>query len=621
MTQKNIAHQTINSAVKLVAPPPVQTVSQWADSKRKLSREASAEPGQWNTDRAPYQRGIHDALNDPRIETLVMMSSAQVGKTEWLLNIIGYYMDYDPSPMLLLQPTLQMAEAFSKDRLAPMLRDTPALKGCVKEARARDSGNTLLHKTFPGGHITMAGANSPASLASRPVRIFLADEVDRYPISAGTEGDPLLLGGKRTTTFFNRKKIYTSTPTIKDASRIEDAYEKSDKRKYYIPCSHCGEKDTLKWANVKWDKDADGVHMPETAFMICEHCGGMHQDHNKVRRMLDGGEWIASKPLVRTAGFHLNELYSPWKKWSEVVQDFLDAKGDTEQMKTWTNTSLGETFEEAGDQIEGDSLYLRREIYKAIVPQKAVVLTMGVDIQEDRIEVEIIGWGSGEQSWNVDYRIFTGDVTQPEVWNELAEMFSYEFEHESGNILTIASTCIDSGYQTQLVYDFVYKHRSRRVFAVKGKEGGGRPIVSQSIAKKGKSSKRKVDLYIIGVDDAKTLLSGRLKLTDKGAGYCHFPMGRDEEYFEQLTAEKMVTKFKRGFPYREWVKTRTRNEATDCRIYGHAALKLLNPNWQALTERLDPEEEVAQVVKETITKRHINKVNKRPRKSGFVNRW
>ena len=550
-----------------------------------------------------------------------MMSSAQVGKTEWLLNIIGYYMDYDPSPMLLLQPTLQMAEAFSKDRLAPMLRDTPALKGCVKEARARDSGNTLLHKTFPGGHITMAGANSPASLASRPVRIFLADEVDRYPISAGTEGDPLLLGGKRTTTFFNRKKIYTSTPTIKDASRIEDAYEKSDKRKYYIPCSHCGEKDTLKWANVKWDKDADGVHMPETAFMICEHCGGMHQDHNKVRRMLDGGEWIASKPLVRTAGFHLNELYSPWKKWSEVVQDFLDAKGDTEQMKTWTNTSLGETFEEAGDQIEGDSLYLRREIYKAIVPQKAVVLTMGVDIQEDRIEVEIIGWGSGEQSWNVDYRIFTGDVTQPEVWNELAEMFSYEFEHESGNILTIASTCIDSGYQTQLVYDFVYKHRSRRVFAVKGKEGGGRPIVSQSIAKKGKSSKRKVDLYIIGVDDAKTLLSGRLKLTDKGAGYCHFPMGRDEEYFEQLTAEKMVTKFKRGFPYREWVKTRTRNEATDCRIYGHAALKLLNPNWQALTERLDPEEEVAQVVKETITKRHINKVNKRPRKSGFVNRW
>ena len=467
----------------------------------------------------------------------------------------------------------------------------------------------------------MAGANSPASLASRPVRILLADEVDRYPVSAGTEGDPLSLGGKRTTTFFNRKKVYTSTPTIKGASRIEDAYEKSDKRRYYIPCSHCGELETFKRDNIKWDKDKDGNHDPETTYMVCEHCGGIHYDHDKVKRMLAGGLWIAENETKNTAGFHLNELYSPWKKWAEVVQDFLDAKGDVEQIKTWTNTSLGETFEEAGDQIDDSYLYGRREIYEKTVPQGAVVLSMGVDIQADRIEAEIVGFGLGEESWNIAYKIFYGDVTQPEVWEELAEMFDYDFEHESGNILHIAATTIDSGYQTQLVYDFVYKHRNRRVFAVKGVEGGGRPIVSQSIQKKNKSSKRKVDLYIVGVDDAKVLLASRLKIAEEGAGYCHFPMERDEEYFAQLTAEKMITKFRRGFPYREWVKTRTRNEATDCRIYSHAALKLLNPNWQALIERLEPIETVAPAAPETVTQRHVRKATQRPRKSGFVNRW
>lgn len=551
------------------------------------------------------------------------MSSAQVGKTEMLLNIVGYYIDYDASPILLLQPTLSMAEAFSKDRLAPMLRDTPALAGCVKDPRARDSGNTLLHKSFPGGHITMAGANSPASLASRPIRVFLADEVDRYPISAGTEGDPLNLGAKRTTTFFNRKKVYTSTPTVKGASRIEDAYEKSDMRRYHIPCKHCGELHILKWQNVKWDKDEDGNHQPDTAYMVCESCGGVQHDHDKIKQMLKGGMWIAENECTGSAGFHLNELYSPWKKWSEVVKDFLDAKGDSEQMKTWTNTSLGETFEEAGDQIEDSWLYARRELYEAQVPDGATVLTMGVDVQADRLEAEIVGWGAGEESWNVDYKIFTGDTTQPEVWEELADMFDYEYTHESGNILTVASTCIDTGYKTQIVYDFVYKHRSRRVFAVKGVDGAGRPIISQSMAKSKKNNRRKVDLYLVGVDDAKISLMSRLKILEHGAGYCHFPMERDQEYFAQLTAEKMVTKFRRGYPYREWVKTRTRNEAVDCRIYSHAGLKLLNPNWAALKARLAPEEKAPEPDKqETASQRHVRKVNKRPpRNGGFVNRW
>lgn len=593
-----------------------------------MSKEASAEPGQWNTDRAPYQREIHDVLNDPHVETIVMMSSAQVGKTELLLNIIGYYIDYDPSPMLLLQPTLQMAEAFSKDRLAPMLRDTPALKNSVKDPRARDSGNTLLHKTFAGGHITMAGANSPASLASRPIRIFLADEVDRYPVSAGTEGDPLSLGGKRTTTFFNRKKVYTSTPTVKGASRIEDAYEKSDQRRYYVPCPHCGEKEPLKWKQIMWDKAEDGTHLPKTARYVCEHCGSEWHDHQKISQMRKGGEWVSeSEEVFRgTAGFHLNELYSPWKKWYEVVQDFLEAQTDTELLKTWTNTSLGETWEEEGDQVEDTFLYSRREDYQADLPDGVLVVTMGADVQEDRIECEVVGWGMGEESWNIDYRIFHGDTSSFAVWDEFAEFMDYEYDHENGNILNIAATAIDSGYRTQLVYDFVKKMRNKgkRCFAVKGVSGAGRPLVAKSKGKGG-SANRKVDLYTLGVDDAKMLIHSRLKISDVGAGYCHFPMDRDEEYFLQLTAEKLVTKYRRGFPYREWVKTRTRNEAVDNRVYAYSSLKILNPNWQALMLQQQPvkEEEPEKIEPETATKAHIRRTRTNPlrKKGGFVNRW
>jgi len=562
-----------------------------------------------------------DALNDSRIETIVWMSNAQGGKTEYLLNVLGYYVDYDPAPILLLQPTLSMGEAFSKDRLATMIRDTPAIRDKFKDPKSRDSGNTLMHKTFPGGHITIAGANSPASLASRPIRIFIADEVDRYPVSAGTEGDPLSLGGKRTTTFHNRKKIYTSTPTVKGASRIEDAYDKSDMRRYHIPCPHCDVKSVLKWANIKWDRDEEGRHLPETAHTVCEECGGIWHDHQKVKQMLKGGEWIAEAELNSTAGFHTNELYSPWRKWSDTVKDFLEAKNDTEQLKAWTNTCLGETWEEEGDQLDDSFLFSRREEYNAEVPHDAVVLTMGVDIQKDRIEAEIIGWGEYEQSWNVDYRIFRGDTAKPGVWKDLADMFDHEYQHESGFKLHIAATGIDSGYNTQMVYDFVKKHSARRVFAMKGVAGAGKPIVSMSRGARAKS-KRKVDLYTIGVDDAKILLAARLRVLEHGPGYCHFPMARDEEYFLQLTAEKMITKYRRGFPYREWVQTRPRNEATDVRIYGHAALKVLNPNWQALENRLITEDDVPEIEEtpETAAQAHRNRRTPRKR-SGFVNGW
>ena len=291
MKIEDLARQALAS----FAPPPDLTISEWADQFRYLSPEASAEPGRWNTDRAPYQRGIMDAISHPETETVVLMTSAQIGKTAILENVVGYFVSQDPSPTLLLQPTLEMAATFSKDRLAPMLRDTPSLRGLVKDARARDSGNTQLHKQFPGGHITMTGANSPANLASRPIRVVLCDEVDRYPESAGTEGDPVALARKRSATFWNRKIVLTSTPTIKGLSRIEQAYLASDQRRYWVPCPDCGEHQVLSWANVRWDED-----QPETAHYVCEHCGSCIDEQHKPP-MLQRGEWRASAPFKGAA--------------------------------------------------------------------------------------------------------------------------------------------------------------------------------------------------------------------------------------------------------------------------------------------------------------------------------
>lgn len=596
--------------VGMVAPPPELTTSEWADAERRLSSEASAEPGRWRTDRAPYQRGILDAINDHGTKGVVVMSSAQVGKTEFLLNMIGYHVDYDPAPILLLQPTVEMAQAFSKDRLAPMVRDTPALRQKVSDSKSRESGNTILHKTFPGGHITMAGANSPSSLASRPIRILLADEVDRYPVSAGSEGDPFNLAKKRTTTFWNSKVVAVSTPTVKGASRIEALYEDSTQEQYCLPCPSCGEYQPLRWRNIIF----------ESVSHACEECGSEHkQDEWQKGR----GEWIAQAEHSNMRGFHLNELVSPWRRWEDIIADFIQAKKSPETLKTFVNTSLGETWEEEGETVDGEGLLARREQYAAPVPEKTLVLTAGVDVQDDRLEVEVVGWGEAEESWNIDLRIIRGDPGRQQVWDDLDAVLNSTYDHESGHKLHIASTCIDSGgHFTQQVYDFCKTRQHRRVFAIKGVGGAGRPIVSAPSKKQSGRNKRKVDLFTVGVDDAKGLVYSRLRICDEGAGYCHFPLERDEEYFAQLTAEKIVTKFVRGFPRKEWVKTRARNEALDMRVYALAALRILNPVWQSLKTKLQPVEEPKPEQPETITqqrakaKRGVNR-----KKGGFVNSW
>lgn len=552
----------IRSFFKAMTPPPSLTVSQWADQFRKLSPEASAEHGQWRTSRAEYQRGILDAISDDRVHTVAVMTSAQVGKTEALLNALGFFLSQDPAPILVLQPTLEMAEAFSKDRVAPMLRDTPVLRDMVSDPRSRDSGNTLLHKQASNGaRITMTGANAPASLAMRPVRVVMCDEVDRYPPSAGAEGDPVTLAKARSKTFWNRKLILTSTPTLKGVSRIEAAYMESDRRRFYVPCPHCSHPQTLVWASVKWDQGQSS-----TARYYCADCGAAWSDAERYAA-IKRGEWIGEAPFTGVAGFHLNELYSPWSRLEDIVSSFLDVKASrsAERMRAWQNTVLGETWEDTGETLDETGLMERAETWDG-EPEGVLVRTLGVDVQDDRVELELVGWrgpSGGEESWSLRYDVIHGDPSAPALWADLAR---YITDHAP------AATCIDSGgHYTQQVYAFCRARLRQRVYAIKGMAGPGRPVWPK---KASRNNSGKVNLFLIGVDAAKEVIYSRLKIKTPGPGYCHFPRGRDDQYFAGLASETVTTRYSKGFPIREWRKRSgsARNEPLDCRVYAYAAL-------------------------------------------------
>jgi phage terminase large subunit GpA-like protein len=397
-------------ALAAFAPPPELTVSQWADRERRLSPEASAEPRQWDTARAEYLRDLMDAMNDSAITRVVVTKAAQVGYTECVNNVLGYYIDQDPAPILVIQPSLEMAEAWSKDRLSPMLRDTPCLAGKVQSPLTRDSGNTLRQKVFTGGRLAIVGANSPAGLASRPVRIVIADEVDRFSISAGSEGDPLSLAAKRQGTFWNRKTLLGSTPALKETSVIWREWLCSDMRRFMVPCPACGFEQALAWRNVKWDKTEAGKHLASTAYYTCEDCGSIWTDadrHDAVAK----GRWVATNPdAVGVAGFHIPGFLSPWLPLADIVSEFLAARKDPALLQVWENTVLGEPREPPQETIEGSSLLRRGENYgPQSIPDCVQLLTAGVDVQSDRLEVQIVGWAAFEESWAVRYEVLPGD--------------------------------------------------------------------------------------------------------------------------------------------------------------------------------------------------------------------
>jgi len=521
-----------------------------------------------------------DAVNDPEIEMIVLMASAQVGKTEILNNIIGYFIDQDPAPMLVIQPTLSMGKTWSEDRLSPMVRDTPRLSDKIK-LNSRDGGNTIFHKKFPGGHITIAGANSPASLASRPVRIVILDEVERFPNSAGDEGDPTSLAEKRTTTFWNRKIVQVSTPTTKQNRKIGAAYDLSDMRKYFVPCPHCAEKQVLTWERLDF-KD------PENPVYICEH-NGCVIDHSDKTFMLKHGEWRATGKAGSTAGFYLNELYSPWSTWRRMVETFLKVKHDPTKLKTFVNTALGEEWDDdylEGDGVKSEGVAARAEEYKFDIPDGVALLTAGVDIQDDRIEGEILGHGLNDETWSIDYFVIHGNPGSKETWQALDDTLENKFYHESGAAFTIACACIDSGgHFTDEVYQYAKfkKRQGRTFFPIKGSSSYNQPIV----AKPSLNNAYRVKLFSVGTDTAKDTIYSRLLNTEPGPGFCHFPLKYDDEYYKQLTAEKKVTRYLGGKQRKRWEKPKARrNEALDCRVYNLAAFAICGKHIDQVNARV-----------------------------------
>lgn len=556
-----------------------------------------------------------DVLNDPHIHTIVLKWPAQVGKSEIILNIIGYFIDQDPCPGLVVQPTITIAEWWSKRRLAPMLAETPCLRGKVRDIRTRDSDNTILEKGFPGGSLSIGGANSPSGLASRPVRFVFNDETDRYPPSAGTEGNPIELSKKRSTTFWNRKHVEASTPTIKGLSYIDEAYELSDQRQYHVPCPHCNHYQVLRWSRetVRWPEGK-----PQLAVYICEHCQGEITDRHKPT-MLARGRWVARRETNGVAGFHLNELYSPWVSFGEMATNFVKAKRLPDTLQVWINTALAEVWEDrGGETVEDRPLFERREVYPCAVPAGALFLTAGVDVQEDRLEAEVVGWGEDEESWGIEHAVLWGDPRRAQVWKELDDWLLMERQHDSGAKLRPLACAIDSGFLTDEVYAFCRPRWSRRIFPTKGYGDFGRPMIGKS------SRARRVRLFPIGVSAAKDLLYGRLKIAEPGPGYCHFPVSYDEDFFYQLTAEKAINVWEKGKRIRRWILkgAHRRNEALDVRVLALVARQLVRPNIKALLDRLKTraadEPQAAPPTDEEKAKEHKRVIRRRRR--GYIYR-
>ena len=592
------------------------TVSEWADEYRYLPRVA-AEPGKWHTERVPYLREVMDAFTDPDVWKVVLIAGAQMGKTEVLLNVAGFYVHQDPAAILVVQPNMEpMGKTWSKDRLATMLADSPCFRGLVDDPRSRDSGNTLLHKEFKNGaRLTLTGANSPAGLASRPIRILLCDEVDLYEQSAGAQGDPIELAQKRTATFWHKKVGMVSVPGLKVMSKVEPAFLESDQRHYWVPCPHCHEPQTLKWKGVQWEKDENGNHLPRTAQYVCEHCGVLI-DESEKQWMLDEGEWRANREFDGIAGFRMSGLYSPWVRWEEIVAEHLAVCGDTEKRKVWVNARLAETFEDEQESIDENVLKARREVYLARVPRDVAVLTGGVDVQADRLELEIKGWGVGFESWIIAHEEVRGDPGTETVWQQLEVLLVAAYEHEAGARMRLMGCCIDSGYHTDSVYRFVKSRQGRNVRATKGVSARGRPLVGVLPQKPNRAG---VKVMPIGVDTAKDMLFNRLQIVEPGPGYIHISSSIGDGFIEQFGAEVVIKRFVRGMPIRSYKQIAARNEAIDLEVLNLAALHMLGT---AVTEHLEHwRRKIIEAGEAAKKGEEPPKPLQRERGSSWVNRW
>lgn len=566
--------------VSMMTPPPRQTLSEWADENRVLSAESSSEQGKWRTSRTEYLRGIMDALADPRVEVVSVMKPAQVGWTEVINNAVGYYIDRDPSSILTIQPTNKMAENWSKKRLSPMVRDTPALKGKIKDAKSRDSDNTILEKGFPGGYLAIVGANTPNDLASRPVRIVLADEVDKYPPSAGDFGDPISLAMSRQNTFWNRKTLIGSTPGEASSSTVLAWFKQGDQRRYHVPCPHCETEQVMRWERIVWEKDESG-HKPETARYLCDECGCLWSDAERMRAV-ERGRWIATAPFTGVASFAIGVGLSPWVSMEQIVRKFLASKDWAPRLRQWVNEVKGEPWEERGETSSADQLAARVEAYDdQSLPEGVRLVTAGVDTQDDRLEYSLIGWGDGEEAWVIRHDVVMGDPAEVTTWAELdAVLKDARFRTDDERTMKVRAACVDSGgHHGAMVLSFARARESRRIYATKGvgnDHRGSKPIWGRAQLRTKNSGDR---LWAVGVDTGKDGLQARLRIVPKDEPTpkaVHFPAtGLSADYFDQLTAEMAVTEItKDGRMQRRWKPKpgQRRNEALDCFILAEAAM-------------------------------------------------
>lgn len=586
MIEVDFAERWFRDSLK---PDPILTVSEWADKYRMLSSKAASEPGPWRTKRTPYLKEIMDCLSVSHpAKKIVFKKASQIGGTECGNNWLGYIVDYAPGPVMLVQPTVDLAKRNSHLRIEPLIEESPTLRLKISSKRSKDTTNTILQKDFDGGTLVMTGANSAPGLRSMPAKYTMLDEIDAYPRDVDGEGDPVSLVRARSRTFSRRKEFLLSTPTLDGASKIDEEWELSDKRRYYVPCPHCAAFQHLKFENLKWD-----AGKPLTASYYCEECGIQVEEKYKTQMLL-AGEWRAENTESTTVGFHLNSLYSPlgWYSWAELAKDYDEAAKQQEKekkselMRTFVNTVLGETYKEPGEAPEWQRIYLRREKYEmGKIPEGVLFLTCGADVQKDRIECEVVGWGLKKVSWSIQYTVFNGDTAQEQVWNDFKTFIGNTFTTQDGKgELPIKLTCVDSGFNTQHVYNFCRQFPINKVIAVKGLDSLSMIVGLPKIVdfKKGKLVvRRAIRVFTVGVSLLKSEFYGWLKIdppigeTEVGQGFCHFPE-YDEEYFKQLTAEKVVARRNRkGFAITEWVKDRERNEALDCRIYARAAASIV----------------------------------------------
>lgn len=564
-------------------PPPKLTLSQWAERYAVLSRETSAQTGRFRA--FGYQTGMLDAVTDPSVEKISVMKSARVGYTKLMDHAVGFYLHQDPSPILVVQPRVEDAESYSKTEIAPMLRDTPVLAAIAGDQKAKNSDQTILAKTFKNGSsLTLVGANSPAGFRRITSRVVMFDEVDAYPVDgAGNEGDQIALGTKRTETFWNRKIVLGSTPTVKGYSRIEKSWNESDQRRYYVPCSHCGEFQVLEWGGadtphgMKWDKDENGNGLSETAYYVCRHNGCLIFEADKPD-MVAAGRWRASRPFSGHAGFHIWAGYSlfPNASWPNLVAEWLRVKDDPLARQTFINLVLGEPYEDRGERSLNEAkLAARTEVWAAEVPDGVAVITASGDVQDDRVELETVGWGRNEERWSIDHAVFEGDPESEELWARVDAYLKRRWRRADGRPFEVMAACIDSGgHHTQKVYEFCKARLGRRIWAIKGESarGGARSPVwpTKKPSSRNKATYRPV---IIGVNAAKDVIRARLHLDEPGPGYMHYPADRDINFFAQLVSERSVTKILNGQKFRIWELPPGRaNEALDLAVYSYAAL-------------------------------------------------